>query len=378
MERIYEGILFMIGSKIKSKIIKKLVFLKYAFELKHQTKLSSEKAMCVLKKFYPKEKPLFRQKNTTEPTVDLQIIVPIYNVEKYLDDCICSLLNQKTDFTYRVVVINDGSTDGSGLILEKYKEHSLITTIQQMNSGVSKARNTALQRISGKYVMFVDSDDMLPENSIQSLLEVAYKYDAEIVEGGYQLFNSAEWGSICRHSDRITKCIGNELFGYPWGKIIRNDRLSDFCFPEGFLFEDTVMRTLLYPSCSTTYTIPDIVYYYRDNNFGITRTSGDSPHCIDTFWMMKYCLEERVCRGQQLGLSDFEGYLFACYRNWGRTRNMPLDVQESLFVLSCDLLNIYFNQFFKIYDGKYQRLLRAIERRSFSAFLVIVKNWNIM
>ena len=368
----------MIGSKIKSIIIKKLVFLKYTFELKHQTKLSSEKALCVLKKFYPKEKPLFCQKNTTEPTVDLQIIVPIYNVEKYLNDCICSLLNQKTDFTYSVVMVNDGSTDGSGLILEKYKEQPSFTIIHQNNGGLSSARNTALKRISGNYVMFVYSDDMLPENAIQSLLEVAYKYDAEIVEGGHQLFNSERWENICSHSDKVIKCVGNELFGYAWGKVIRSDRLSDFCFPEGFLFEDTVMRTLLYPSCSTIYTIPNIVYYYRDNNFGITRTSGDSPRCIDTFWMMKYCLEERVRRGQQLGFSDFEGYLFACYRNWGRTRNMPLDVQESLFVLSCDLLNTYFNQFFKIYDGKYQRLLRTFERRSFAAFLVTVRNWNIM
>lgn len=368
----------MIGSKIKSIITNKLEILKYAFVLKHRTNLSSEEAMCVLKKFYPKDKPLFHQKNTTEPTVDLQIIVPVYNVEKYLDDCICSILNQKTTFSYSVVLVNDGSTDGSGLILEKYKEQPSFTIIHQKNSGLSNARNTALNRISGNYVMFVDSDDMLPENAIQSLLEVAYKYDAEIVEGGHQLFNSESWENICSHSDKIIKCVGNELFGFAWGKVIRSDRLSDFCFPEGFLFEDTVMRTLLYPSCSTTYTIPDIVYYYRNNNLEITQTSGSSPRCIDTFWMMKYCLEERVRRGQQLGFSDFEDYLFACYRNWGRTRNMPLDIQESIFVLSCDLLHTHFNQFFKLYDGKYQRLLKAIERRSFGAFLVTVRNWYIM
>lgn len=368
----------MIVPKIKSIISNELVYLKYALDLKHQTNLSSEKAMGILNKFYPQKKPAFRQNNSTAPTADLQIIVPIYNVEKYLDDCIFSLLNQKTEFTYRIVAINDGSTDESGLILEKYKEHPLITIIQQMNGGLSKARNTALQRNSGKYVMFVDSDDILPENSIQSLLEAAYKFDAEIVEGGHKIFNSTGWVSSCRHPDKITKCVGNELFGYSWGKVIRSDRLIDFCFPEGFLFEDTVMRTLLYPSCATVYTIPDIVYYYRDNNLGITRTSGDLPSCIDTFWMMKYCLEERVYRGQQLGLSDFESYLFACYRNWGRTRKMPLDVQESIFVLSCDLLNLYFNQFFEAYNGEYQRLLKAIERRSFDAFLVTVRNWNIM
>lgn len=369
---------FMIESKIKSIITPKLAYLNYALNVKRQTKLSSEKAMNVLRKYNPERKAAFRQNNTMEPTIDLQIIVPIYNVEKYLDDCICSLLNQKTEFTYRVVAINDGSTDVSKLILEQYKKYPLFTTIQQMNGGVSKARNTALQRIFGKYVMFMDSDDILPENSIQSLLETAFKYDAEIVEGGHQLFNSTGQGSICRHSDRVTKCAGSELYGYPWGKVIRSDRLSDFCFPEGFLFEDTVMRTLLHPSCSTTYTIPDIVYYYRNNNLGITQTSGSSPRCIDTFWMMKYCLEERGRRGQQLGFSDFEDYLLALYRNWGRTKNMPLDVQESIFVLSCDLLHTHFNQFFNKYGGKYPRLFNAIAHRSFGAFLVTVRNWYIM
>lgn len=368
----------MIGAKIKSIIIHKLERLKYTCALKKRTNLSSEEAMCVLREFYPKDKPLFHQKNATEPTVDLQIIVPVYNVEKYLDDCISSIINQNTTFSYSVVLVDDGSTDGSEGILEKYKKYPLITTIRQMNGGVSKARNFALQRIFGYYVMFMDSDDILPENSIQRLLETAFKYDAEIIEGGHQLFDSAGWGSICRHSDKATKCDGSELYGYPWGKVIRNDRLSDFCFPVGFLFEDTVMRTLLYPSCSTAYTIPDIVYYYRNNNLGITQTSGSSPRCIDTFWMMKYCLEERVRRGQQLGLSDFEDYLLACYRNWGRTRNMPLNIQESIFVLSCDLLHTHFNQFFNEYSGKYPRLFNAIAHQSFGAFLVTVRNWYVM
>lgn len=93
---------------------------------------------------------------------------------------------------------------------------------------------------------------------------------------------------------------------------------------------------------------------------------------------MKYCLEERVNRGQKLKIHDFENYLLACFRNWGRTKNMPLDIQESIFVLSCDLLNTYFKQCFKEYAGKYSRLLKAIEHQSFDAFLITVKNWWIM
>ena len=75
---------FMIESKIKSIITPKLAYLNYALNVKRQTKLSSEKAMNVLRKYNPERKAAFRQNNTMEPTIDLQIIVPIYNVEKYL------------------------------------------------------------------------------------------------------------------------------------------------------------------------------------------------------------------------------------------------------------------------------------------------------
>lgn len=362
----------------KRSIINQFIYLKWQISLHHHTRISPVQAMDILKNYYQKEKPAFRQGNVVDPIVDLQIIVPVYNVEEYLEECICSLLNQKTEFSYNIVVVNDGSTDNSGLILKRYREDSRIIIIEQMNGGLSSARNRALRKIHGKYVMFVDSDDILQESAIQNLMEIAYRHDADIVEGGHQLFNSSGWGAIQNHSEKVLKCNSSELFGYAWGKVIRSDRLIDFCFPDSFLFEDTVMHTLLYPSCAVTYTIPDIVYYYRENNSGITQTSGTSPRCIDTFWIMKYCLEERVNRGQKLKIHDFENYLLACFRNWGRTKNMPLDIQESIFVLSCDLLNTYFKQCFKEYAGKYSRLLKAIEHQSFDAFLITVKNWWIM
>ena len=91
----------MIVPKIKSIISNELVYLKYALDLKHQTNLSSEKAMGILNKFYPQKKPAFRQNNSTAPTADLQIIVPIYNVKEYLDEpwdyviTVCGGANEK-------------------------------------------------------------------------------------------------------------------------------------------------------------------------------------------------------------------------------------------------------------------------------------------
>lgn len=252
----------MIKTRIVQNITSALAHWSYSLRLGNRTTLSIEDSINVLRNFSFKEKPIFRQNNTIAPAFDLQVIVPVYNTENYLDDCINSLLNQKTEFTFQVIAVDDGSTDESRKILDKYADHPLLTVIHQENGGVSKARNRALERIAGKYVMFVDSDDKLPDGSIQKLLEVAYKYNAEIVEGGHQLFSSTISEVIYRHSDSTTICASRNLFGYPWGKVIRSDKLRTFCFPNGFVFEDTVMRTLLYPTCSVVYTIPDSIYIY--------------------------------------------------------------------------------------------------------------------
>ena len=189
-----------------------------------------------------------------------------------MEDCIQSILSQSSSFSYRVVFLDDGSTDHSGEILDKYKENPIIEIIHTKNGGVSKARNIALRSIAGKYVMFVDSDDVLAPNSIQVLVETAFLYNAEIIEGSYQDFDDNGTKDVHCHMGKTCAYDSFNYFGFPWGKVIRSDRLMHFCFPEGFLFEDTVMSTLLYPECRNTYTVPDVVYYYRNNPAGITNT----------------------------------------------------------------------------------------------------------
>lgn len=340
-------------------------------------KISPEDALFRLSDFYFQARPEFSHQNIVQPNVDLQIIVPVYNVEKYLGDCIQSILSQRTSFSYRVVFVDDGSTDHSGVILNKYKGNPRVEVVHTKNGGVSKARNIALRSIAGKYVMFVDSDDILAPNSIQALMETAFTHNAEIVEGSYQDFDDISMKDVHCHIGETCAYDSFNYFGFPWGKVIRSDCLKHFCFPEGFLFEDTVMSTLLYPECRNTYTAPDVVYYYRNNPTGITNTYTTDTRCIDTFWIMKYCLEERVRRGQSLQNRDLERYLFAVYRNWGRTREMPHDIQESIFLLTCQLIETVFGPIFAEYSGKYIKIFKTAKFRSFDAFLTLASNGYI-
>ena len=123
---------------------------------------------------------------------DLQIIIPAYNVEKYLDQCLESVLNQKTRYSYNIVVIDDGSTDQTCKIADFYASDSRIKVIHQKNRGFSGARNKALENITGKYVMFVDSDDVLLPDAIQNLMDTAYSINADIVESGFYTFRNQE------------------------------------------------------------------------------------------------------------------------------------------------------------------------------------------
>ncbi len=114
----------------------------------------------------------------------LSIIIPIYNVEKFLPACLDSLYQQDlAESDYEIVCVIDGATDGSREVVEEYaKKHTNILLVEQENRGVSAARNNGLRRASGEYVWFVDGDDMIAPNCIGRICAELDKYQADIFE----------------------------------------------------------------------------------------------------------------------------------------------------------------------------------------------------
>ncbi|KMZ12803.1 Glycosyltransferase [Candidatus Burkholderia humilis] len=121
----------------------------------------------------------------SETDILLSIIVPVYNVEKYLAKYIDSTIDQKTSYAYEVIITDDGSTDSSAAILAGYANRPRFTIFRIKNSGLSVTRNEGLKRARGKYVMFVDSDDYISDNCVETLLSRALQHDADIVQGSY-------------------------------------------------------------------------------------------------------------------------------------------------------------------------------------------------
>lgn len=173
----------------------------------------------------------------------VSVIVPAYNAESFLPNCLNSILNQ----TYKdieIIVVNDGSTDDTASVLESFsKKYDCIISINQINKGVSAARNAGLDCCHGEYVMFVDADDSLPENSMESLLDLQQKYDVDICSGTSRriypdgsVFHQEYTGKIeiLENEDALVYSIEDHPATYSiWGKLYRSDFIKNIRFEDG-------------------------------------------------------------------------------------------------------------------------------------------------
>ena len=292
----------------------------------------------------------------------VSIIVPVYNVEKYLHRCMDSLRNQQTKYTYHVVAINDGSTDRSGDILATYSGWADLKVINQKNRGFSGARNTGLQEVLGRFVMFVDSDDYLSENAVESLLAAAYFRDADIVQGGYVRVTENEkkqFGGV-KYCDASGVAPNGVLAGMAWGKVYKAELFSGICFPEGYWYEDSIITGIVTHLAARIATISDNVYFYRTNAMGITQTSRGKPKSIDTFYVLRSTLNARKQLGMKTDCAFYEHLLRIIPLCTQRTQNEPEQVQRAMFVLIKKMLQEQRgNSGFEVHD-RYKKLERVI------------------
>lgn len=214
---------------------------------------------------------------------DLLIVVPVYNVEKYLRECLDSIINQMTRYRFYVVLVNDGSTDGSSEILKSYQSLPNFRIINKENGGLSSARNAALKNIDASYVMFVDSDDILAQGAIERLLSFAYNTNVDIVQGGYDTFGHNVKKTNYTQKEGFYK--PQRLYGFAWGKVYKKELWRNIRFPEKYLYEDTLNRLIVFNLAKSAFVCDDIVYHYRINRCGITKSTVGSYKLLDTVWI---------------------------------------------------------------------------------------------
>lgn len=173
----------------------------------------------------------------------LSIVVPVYNVEDYLSKCLDSILNQDIDKDdYEIIVVNDGSTDGSGEIAEEYAErYSNITLINQENQGLSGARNSGIKVARGKYIQFVDSDDYLEPNVEKSLVEKMESGNLDILRFNYQNVN--EKGEVF-DPNKASKLYVDYRDEVCDGITFLNERQGPACYAVQFMLKTELVKSI--------------------------------------------------------------------------------------------------------------------------------------
>ena len=212
----------------------------------------------------------------------ISVIVPVYNVESYVAECIESIQNQ-TYMNLEIILVNDGSTDASGDICDKYAAYDeRIQVIHKENAGVSAARNTGIEAANGDYIGFVDSDDYIAPTMYEDMLKLMAEHDLDIIEctafrnNGDTNIEGCNNGSLeIFNRDEALKMAMYDCFVAVWSQLYKRRVISDVRFPIGRKFEDSAVSYLFIANTKRVGHINRCLYYYRLNPNSTTQTSFD-------------------------------------------------------------------------------------------------------
>ena len=212
----------------------------------------------------------------------ISVIVPVYNVESYVAECIESIQNQ-TYMNLEIILVNDGSTDASGDICDQYAAYDeRIQVIHKENAGVSAARNTGIESANGDYIGFVDSDDYIAPTMYEDMLKLMAEHDLDIIEctafrnNGDTNIEGCNDGSLeIFNRDEALKMAMYDCFVAVWSQLYKRRVISDVRFPVGRKFEDSAVSYLFIANTKRVGHINRCLYYYRLNPNSTTQTSFD-------------------------------------------------------------------------------------------------------
>lgn len=250
-------------------------------------------------------------KGSTSPLVS--VIIPIYNVEAYLEECVRSVRNQ-TYTNLEIILVDDGSPDRCGELCDAYAaEDERIRVIHRQNGGLSAARNSALAIATGEFVTFIDSDDWIDEKTVETYVaSFAQHPELDLVESRTYVSNCGEPCDVGQYrpdpefdgkrltGEELLRLVCLKLFAagtvtIVCNKCFRRELIGDLRFPEGRVFEDIEFLLRLYPRVRAYQLLPLVSYYNRmDREGSITHPTGLGiiPKFVDLYENLKQILVE--------------------------------------------------------------------------------------
>ena len=248
---------------------------------------------------------------------DLSIIVPVYNVEKYLDKCLNSLVNQ-TISNYEIIVVNDGTKDNSQEIIDKYVNQypDLVKSFIKENGGLSDARNYGLKHASGKYVSFLDSDDSVEKDYYAGMYNLASKNDLDLVVADleYVWENNEKPAMYKEGLNMVGEEINKMLFLSPlfaWNKMYKHELFEQLSleYPTSLWYEDIPVTLAIFSNANRIGYYHHVGVHYLQRNTSILG-SGYSPKMYDIFKIFDRVTDNFKKNGQYSIYRDELEYLY--------------------------------------------------------------------
>lgn len=295
----------------------------------------------------------------------LSVIVPIYNVEGYIDRSITSLVHQ-TYSNLEIILVDDGSTDRSGVICDMYAaQYSNIQVIHKENGGVSDARNVGVAQATGKYVTFLDSDDYIHRRAYEIMLHHMKLLDADVVECEYwKVWDQQEergyWGcavEIQTRDQALTQLMEWKNFDISlWNKIYKREMFRSVRFPTGKIFEDEACTyQLLFQAKKLIHLFFPLYFYQQARTTSILGGKFTEAQYASTEALLERIEFMKLNAPQLVGVANrsFVAHVFYHLNNFAKMdekevavnkkfflyyaqilRDLPRDVQESYMAIS--------------------------------------------
>ena len=317
----------------------------------------------------------------------VSIIIPAYNVDKYIDSCIRSVVGQTYEHL-EIIIVNDGSTDNTGNIIKEWQsKDSRILVINQSNGGMSKARNSGLQVATGDYISFVDSDDIICSTMIDELVKNLENTKSDISVCSFkkiynELFILPENKNDCEIFDReqcLSLVINDKLLGQMvWNKLYISKYVKNIKFLDGKYHEDIFWTYEALGAVNKICYTSMVLYGYRQRP-GSVMNSPYSYNRLDAVEAVKSRYMFVKEKFPKLKISALQSFLFTCLYHYQMISRLNLKDGEELkkqivdTIDSFDDLKIYYNDIFKNLEIKQKVWLKSFLH--FPKLTSNIRNW---
>lgn len=315
----------------------------------------------------------------------ISIIVPIYNVEKYLNKCVDSLLNQ-TYKNLEIILVDDGSPDNCFKICEDYSKNENIVVIHKENGGLSDARNYGLKEASGKYVMFIDSDDFVENDMVEYLYKILKDNNADVSICNYNLFyedNSLnnkigveiESDLILNKYEALNLLLEDKIIqSFAWNKLYKRTLFDGITYPKGKIMEDVGTTYKLFTKAEKIVVGKEPKYNYLQRSGSILHHKK-AKYYIDYFDLSYKRYKDLIKENKKLE----NNYLKMLYLSFDILLVEDENVQE--YLMQIDIMKIINDIYSKMNEQKIvlprnAKIKKIILKKSKGAYIRLFRGWN--